>query len=755
MFPVPYGPIGPTRQRGVVSVLTAFLLVMLLTVLALVVDTGRLYLEQRNLQKVADMAALDASARLPKGYCAGATALAQQFAQESAALHGFTPSAGKALNIQCVTLTSQDGMREVVPNASNGAGVQVIVSQETPASLILRGGSLFSDSFSRTITLSADAAAQRNEPIAAFSVGSQLLRLNGDKLLGQLLEGVGMNVSQLTVLDANGLANVSVTPAGLLQALGVNVGISELALLSPSGLIELVDTQVGLLGIDELIEASLSLVSDNVLSASLSALRTDIINNTILDSANLKLLGIDGEGLIQLAAGSLTNAGSALETNINLSELLAAALLTGTGQHAVNLESLNLLGIEVSASITEPPSLAVGPVGVTAYTGQVRLHVDIDTNNIPVLGFLTGLLGTRVHLPLTLDVANAKGELTSLQCQTNTPTADIAVSSSILNACVGHINEENLWSGTNSCSAYVEETQLITLFGAPVLSGRSIIPGITHQETLTDMAVGETRSTQPSSLQIGNTVNNLVKSLLDLLGGLLRPPQLSHGGGLTSSASSRNQQIDNLVDQYLDKTKNSAGLYDVGRVTNLILNGSNELNSSGGQVLPPLINDWQFNRAIPVTGFLGLYVRPSEHWNRGSFSQAFHAYTSIPYSILDGVGVSTFDNGYRSCAGLLSSLLNWNGCVKHNLTKLLQENNNFTPSAIGDGLSITNPASDNVTCSGALCILLRPVLNILKPILNGVGGLVTTLLADSLGLELGRTDVRVESISCGVPTLVQ
>ena len=755
MPPIPYGPIGPARQQGVISILTAFLLVMLLTVLALVVDTGRLYLEQRNLQKIADMAALDASARLPKGYCAGELALAQQFALESAALHGFTPGEEATLTTQCVTLASQDGMRQVTPNANNGAGVQVIAEQETPASLLLRGGALFNDAFSGTVSLSANASAQRSDAVTAFTVGSQLLRLNSDKLLGQLLEGVGLDVSLLTVLDANGIANASVTPAGLLRELGIDIGINELALLSPSGLIELVDTKIGLLGIDELINASAALVSDSALSASLSALETEILSNDILESADLKLLGSDGEGLIQLALGSLNSTRAALEGDINLGDLLSVALLTGTNKHAVNLESLNLLGINVSASITEPPALAVGPIGVTAYTGQVRLHLDIDTDNIPVLGLLTSLLGTRVHLPLTLDVASAKGQLTGLQCQTDTPTADIEVISSVLNACVGNISEESLWSGTDSCSAYVEETQLITLFGAPVLSGKSIIPGITHEETLVGMEVGETRSTQPSTLQLGNTVNDLVESLLDLLGGLFRPPQQDHGGGLTPSDSSRSQQIANLVDQYLDETKNSAGFYDVGRVTNLIINGSSELNESGGQVLAPLTNDWQFNRAIPVTGFLGLYVRPSEHWNRGSFSQALHAYTSIPYSILDGIGVSTFDNGYRSCAGLLSSLLNWNGCVKHNLTKLLQDNSNFTPTTSGDGLSVTNPATDNVSCSGALCILLRPILNLLKPIFNGVGDLVTTLLADSLGLELGRTDVRVESISCGVPTLVQ
>lgn len=760
-----YGSFGSTRQQGVVSVLTAFLLVLLITVLALVIDTGRLYLEQRNLQKIADMAALDAIARLPRGYCAGRLGLAEQFAVESASLHGFTPNAQKTLVTRCANITSQDGLRNVALNPA-GSGLRVDVSHEVPASLIAQGGSLLSDAFSGKVILRADAAAQRNEPTAAFSVGSQLLRLNNNKLLSALLEDVGVNPTRLTALDSSGIANISVTPAGLLSALGVDVSINELALLSPKALAELVNTQVGLLGINRFIDASLSLVSDAAVTASLTALKTDIVKSAVLNSADFNLLGSEGNGLIQIASGSLNGSRAALDTEINLGELLAAALMTGTSKNAIELPGLDLLGIKVRASVIEPPAIAVGPIGTKAYTGQVRLHANIDTdnilNNIPIIGLLIKrLIGdTHVHLPLTLDVANAEGELVGLQCQADPPTADIAVTSSILNACIGEISEEHLWSGTESCSTYVKDTQLLTLLGLPALSGRSIIPGLTYQETLPEMEVDEIRSTKPNALQLGNTVNNLTGGLLDLLGGLLRPPQLNHGGNLISSQANTNQLIADIAHQYLEASRDTpelpVGRYNVARATSLMLNGSNERDASGQQIIAPLTNDWVFNNAIPRTGLLGLGVRPVSEWTRGSFSQAFHAYTSVTYSLLDGVGISTLGNGYQSCAGLLSSLLIWNPCVQNNLTLLLQRKPgglNLTNSQ--DGLSITNPGSNTVNCSGALCLLLRPLFNIVKPILNGVGSLLTTTITDELGLELGRTDVRVESISCGVPTLVQ
>ena len=51
------------HQRGAFSVIAAVMLLPLLAFMALVVDSGRLYMEKRVLQKAADTAALEAVAR--------------------------------------------------------------------------------------------------------------------------------------------------------------------------------------------------------------------------------------------------------------------------------------------------------------------------------------------------------------------------------------------------------------------------------------------------------------------------------------------------------------------------------------------------------------------------------------------------------------------------------------------------------------------------------------------------------------------
>ena len=69
-----------------------------------------------------------------------------------------------------------------------------------------------------------------------------------------------------------------------------------------------------------------------------------------------------------------------------------------------------------------------------------------------------------------------------------------------------------------------------------------------------------------------------------------------------------------------------------------------------------LVNkDFSFSNAIPVSCLLA--ICPVSTWKTGTFSEAFKAYTSVPYSILDLVGIPTLGNGYASCSGLLTSLL--------------------------------------------------------------------------------------------------
>lgn len=744
------------HQRGAFSILTACTLLVLLLFLALVVDGGRLYMEQRKLQKIADMAALEAVSRLESGNCAAEPFIATDYAGENALRHGFPQENGQSLLTQCATVTpgnaSSDGSR-IITVDPKGRAVKVTATRSVQNSLIAQ----LLDRLP-TVDLRAEATAVRETPAASFSVGAQLLRLNDNKLLGQLLKTVGLKPEHLTVLDSDGLASAQITPSGLLKALGIKVGIHELKALSPQGLVDLVNTEVGLLGLDRLIGLSAQVISDSVLLAQLDLLRQGILTSPILKDVNLQLFGTEDQpGLLKLESGPDGTLGAALDTQINLGDLLGAGILIGANGRALEVNELNVLGLaQVELGIVEPPSIGIGPVGTKAYNAQIRLYVGVDTNKLlgGILAWLTDtVLGTRINLPIWIDLVSGEGTLDAIHCDAGTPTADIWVETDIINACIGKMPEEGKWSTSGSCEAALQEDELIKLLHIPVLSGKTHIPALQHDYELQKVAAGETRSTTVNPLKLGNTVDNLVSGLLDLLSGLFRKP-VNDDPNLDYSQKAQNELIARLAKQYLEATKVN-GFYNVDNATRLILQGSEERDANGEQVLPPLVSaDWEIPNSIPVSCVLG--ACPPSLWKEGTFTQAFHAYTSIPYGVLDVVGIPTLGKGYLSCAGLLSSLLNWNNCVEHNLAKLLKDKpDSINVSDNGDGQSLANPNSTEITCSGALCILLKPVLAMLKPILNGIGALLTTIVANVLGLELGRTDVTVHAISCGTPQLVR
>lgn len=769
------------QQTGAFSIMAAGTLLMALLTLVLVVDTSRLYAEQRKLQKLADTAALESISRLASGACGTDPASARRFAEENLRRQQFLRSEEESAIIECVALDTSGEIIQLIQNP-NGPAVRAQVLQEVPSSLILRSGAALGLDFPATTQLQAEATAARDEPVAVFSIGAQLLQLQNDKLLGILLRTVGVDVDVLTLLDADGLANAQITPSGLLSALGVDIGIQQLKALSPSGLVDLVNTQVGLLGIDELLEVSLDLITDSVLRAQVAALRTTLISNPIIQDIQLQLFGVDAErALISLTSASDARLGSALDAGIGLGQLLSTAILVGVSEleRGLVIPELNLLGlVDVQLGVVEPPSIGVGPVGTKAYDAQIRLYLDIDTDNLlgGSLRFLTNLLGTRVHLPVWIDLVSGEATLETLSCDVNPPTAKFDVNANLLGICIGEIPDALRWSSASSCQGQTQETELIKLLHLPVLSGRSNIPalqnlefsvppqGLVARDQLTDSELNQVCLPDGSNnscyktganllSDLGNTTQRLVEGLLDLLSGLFRRPNSQLSSGLDFSQAAQNRLIENLATQYLEATKRN-GFYNVADATQIILQGQTD-PVTGQQVLPPLIDgDFNFPRAIPTTGLLA--VRPVSQWNTGSFSQAFHAYTSVPYSVLDLLGISTLGNGYTSCAGLLTSLLAWNRCVEGNLQQLLkQHQDRYTLANSTDGDQLATPGNQEVSCSGALCLILRPVLNLLKPVLNGVGALLDNILAGVLGVEIGRSTVEVHSIECGTARLVR
>lgn len=674
--------------------LSAATLVMAILFLALVIDSGRLYLEQRNLQKLADTAALESISRLASGNCSLDTALAQVYAVENAASYGFVQGAGRALSSSCVSVSIVDGLRVPVADAANGRAVSVVTSSQVPASIVVRTGGLFGLTGSDSVRLQAVAVAEKDsDPLTVFSVGAQLLDLNANGLVPRLLTAAGANVSGLTVLDSQGLANAQITPAGLLQALGVDIGINQLKALTPEGLADLVDTRVGAVGIQRLVDVSANLIDhDQALAADIRALGATLANSQLKD-ARLNLLATEERpGLLRLITGPGQAVGSALDARLALGEVLSTGLMTAVQGRGLLMDELNLLGaVKVRLGVVEPPAIGIGPVGTTAFNAQTRLHIDIDSHNVPLASSLLNLLGTSIKLPIIVDLVSAKGELTAIDCSRAEPEATIEVESTVGNICIGEMPGGAMWSTRTSCTeSTIQDTSIVRLLNVDLIKGKAAVPLIaTGNNPVRDeltLAEDESDITQVNNLKIGDSVANLLSQVSRMIG--VGAPKDANGyPSLTSG------QAAEIADKYLATYPNKDAIRAAMKADGLT---------------------WP----RPVALLLDTTM-PDEWYNKLLLTNCNTSKAQCRTELISSLQT-------KPQGGLLSSVL--------------------TGLASSLGLSSNSQP--------LLLTILNPVLDALKPVLNAVGSAVSTLLTN-LGLDLGKSEIKVHSISCGIPQLIR
>ncbi|WP_340572599.1 TadG family pilus assembly protein [Stenotrophomonas sp. G106K1] len=706
-----------SRPRGGMSVTMMLVMIALLAMLGLI-EIGFLFWAKRDAQKVVDLAALAGAQRLDLCNASNAdNSAARQSALSQNRFRG-------QVQIQCGNWNATRGTADHFSpsvDASNPRNAVRVVAE--------RGVLPFFGQNRTLPTLRVQAVAKRSEPIAVFAVGSQLLRTNGNSPLMATLRLVGLDVTNATVLSYDGLAQATITPSGLLAALGIPVtadlsvaDFNRLLSINRISLAQLVDATATVVGRETAVGVQLQALSNLV------GTRLDINQlNILLGSQN------GGGGLFAQVISPDGTIGSALESRVNVLDLVTAAISIANDGNGVQVQGLNLLGIDVKAGVVEPPSIAIGGVGARAYNAQVRLMVDVDSDRLFAIGPLLNLLGTRLHLPLHVDVANAMGTLTSIQCGAAPPTATVQVDSSVLRACVGKVNAADRFSKSNVCDATLQNEQLLKLLGQPLINDRITLPALTSTQSLT-LAAGQTGSTRINPLAVGTAVSDLVNELLRVLSGMLSSPKQGMNANDTAKA---------LADRYLQAAFPSGGRYNVDQVIPLLRDGDPSRN------LAPLGN-WTVTNGVPKPCLLGL----TTCWEDGSVWTGYRTtVTGQGLGLLDGL-LGSLVGGLliNRCDSLLGNLIDYNGCVRTNLASYIQT----APSGFLDGQNgggVTTPGN-NVTCSGLLCALLNPVLAALKPVLNSVGTLLTNTLASLLGLELGRTDVSMQSIQCSSAQLV-
>jgi len=429
-------PRAHAGQQGSVTVIMAVLLLALFALLGSV-QVGYSFYLKREAQKTADLAALSGVQLLgsgSEGECADAKARAEAVARQNldGAVLEPAPECGR-LDTDAETNTCNATLAPYPPDAASpgsacafGAAdegkpynaLRVVVRTEA-AQLVPRLG-IGGDDEPRMVE--AHALALSAEPIAAFSVGSQLLGLRQNGVLGNLLADAGFTPDDFAILDSDGIAHAYLTPSGLLQALGlpatVDLGAGtpdELANLTVGGFLDLFASAL---------ERNTQIPPSD--AAALAGFASKLESAPNLDmSQPLKLFGAGG--LIELAPD--VDQAAALSTGVRAVDLLAGAVAVANGQNAVNLDltaSINKLGLisdlaglelTAKAHVVEPPGFAVSTgledPRIKAKNAQVRLDLTVK----PTSGSLELVLPQGLRLVAELAQGEAEINEDGITCR--------------------------------------------------------------------------------------------------------------------------------------------------------------------------------------------------------------------------------------------------------------------------------------------------------------------------------------------------
>jgi uncharacterized membrane protein len=682
------------RQSGSIVINTAIALSLI--VIALVgTELGYLFFMKRELQKTADLAAIAGASAVSPTDCGAARAAALANAAQN--LGGFTPV------VDCGRWDpAQDTERHFTANQTDYNAVHVVVAGAPPPLLAFFPGER---------SLRAEAVAAAHDPLAAFSVGSTLLR-TGDSVLGDLLKGIGLDLTGTSLVGYDGLAQLQITPGGLLQALGIpvasDIGVGELNALLAAQSVQLgtlMDAIVNVAGQDGLLAANATLLNGVIARVGVPSLQVPL--GSVANGPS---------GLFAEIVAPGANASSALNVGANALDLLYASIGVATQKHAVAVNGLGLAGL-VSAKtvLIEPPSVAIGGVGATAYTAQLRTWIELDTSNLLPLGPLA-----RVKLPIMIDLVNGRGTLTEMCSPTQrapdgTERATIAVNASIAKVCVGRpgnnpANENQVFSTASSCDQNLADEDLLRIGpGGNLVSLRAHLKmdALPLQDEVT-LAAGQT-GTVGNNLLLGSTVQNITNALLAtlLVETLDRGPALSF-----AQRQAMGQSLWNAEGAACG-TRNCR----INRLTTIKAGLENTTAGLGG-FLGGLTGE--------VIALLG------------------HTLSLNVQGLLTGVG--------SLVGGLLTGLGDVLGAVLGGLiggcTAVVGSNDAACVTEIANSLAGTTAAGGD-TVPNAITALAGYLLQALRPLLDGLGSQVLTpLLQNLLGLRVGEIDVNLQSLSC-------
>lgn len=387
-----------SRQRGAIGLMAAGTLAVALVFMLLAVDSGRLYLEKRKLQSIADTSALEAAGR--GGLCSPSTT-ANDYANQNATRNGFTVVAGdnsRGLAVTCGALvTNASNIRVFTPDPSKNDAIRVVATSRVATSIASGIWGMFSGApASSQMTLSATAVAAYAPPVAQLTIRSSLASVDSTKspilnfAIGSLLGG---NLS-ITAAGWNGILQTNVNLLSYLDQLAINLGVTAgdyTALLNTAA------------SATDLVNAAVTLLQKNGSAA--QAVVNDVLTIKAI-APNTKVLTVGA--LLNVATGTPA---AALNSSVQLFQLLEAVAQLSNSKSAASVATqvnIPIVGsVSIQTKVIEPPQLsaignpALAKAGLAntpptnqifVRTAQVRTLVIVQAPGMKLVSGVTSIL---------------------------------------------------------------------------------------------------------------------------------------------------------------------------------------------------------------------------------------------------------------------------------------------------------------------------------------------------------------------------
>jgi uncharacterized membrane protein len=469
-------------RGGNVTILAALAMSAMIAMVAFAVDMGRMFIDRRTAQSVADLAALSAADDPPDASALAASTIARNNLRLSGAA-----SVETGTYVADTRLTLAQRFQPAPAAVANAVRVNLETSSPLAFARVLTG---------QNETRVAASAVAANHAVASFAIGSRLASLNGGVINQLLSHAVGGNVS-LSAMDYKSLADTRIGLFDFMNSAALRAGATALTYDQlTSGSIRLGSAMLGLS------DVAGSSAGSGAAARTLSAIAGASSTDRRLSLASLADLG----PYANLSLGDSPRA----EVATNALDLVdaIATLANGQNQAAVALD-LGIPGITkatLRVLVGERPAEArwavAGSAGTSVRTAQTRLLLTLTVT--------VGGLFSLIELPIYIEVASGLATLDRLSCA-GTPSATLGVTPGIVEAWIGDVPVGQMADPKQAISPGPATVARAGLFSLTARAHATIAAKKPAVVTFTGSEIG---STTPKTITTRDATSSLMGSLI-------------------------------------------------------------------------------------------------------------------------------------------------------------------------------------------------------------------------------------------------